>query len=474
MDAGQHESFQTTDPATGEAVARYRVASPRDVADAVARAHAAFATWRTTPIEQRREIATRFAAGLAARKPDLARLISRETGKVAWESEAEIDTMVAKVGLSIRSQDERAGQRDDPTAFGRAALRHRPHGVLAVLGPYNFPGHLPNGHIVPALLAGNTVVLKPSEIAPGIAHAMADAWREGGLPDGVLEVVDGARATGEALLDSDIAGVLFTGSATTGVAIHQRFAGRPEVILALEMGGNNALIAWQPADPEAVASIVVQSAFITTGQRCSCARRLILPRGVWGDRVLEAVVALARQLPFGPWDAAPAPFAGTLVSQGAAARALVQVQDRIAAGATPLLEGVRDGAFLSLAISEVTAVQTPDEEVFAPYLEVRRVSDFDEALKVANATRFGLSGALVSDDPALWERAQAEMRAGVLNLNRPTTGASGALPFGGPGLSGNLRPSAWYAADYCAWPMAMQVAATAQMLAVPGLAQQAR
>jgi succinylglutamic semialdehyde dehydrogenase len=298
---------------------------------------------------------------------------------------------------------------------------------------------------------------------------MADAWAEAGLPAGVLNLVQGGRETGAALLNAAIDGVLFTGSAETGAFIHRHFAGRPEIVLALEMGGNNPLIVWPPADAAAGANLIAQSAFLSAGQRCSCARRLILPDDRFGAEIIAATAALAEMLTPQRFDAEPPAFMGPVVSERAAMAAEAAAEKLIAAGAVWVKRWRRDGAFLTPAILDVSAIDPPDAEVFAPLLQVRRVKDFDAAIEAANATRFGLAGGLISDDAAQWARAQIEMRAGVLNWNRPTTGASGALPFGGPGLSGNARPSAWYAADYCAWPVASQTAPKAIAVPAPGL-----
>jgi succinylglutamic semialdehyde dehydrogenase len=385
--------------------------------------------------------------------------------------------MIGKVELSIAAQAERSGERHSATAFGEAVLRHHPHGVMAVLGPYNFPGHLPNGHIVPALLAGNAVVFKPSELTPGVGEAMAAAWRAAGLPDRVLTVVQGARETGVALAAADIDGLLFTGSAATGAHLRRLFADRPNVILALELGGNNPLLVWDgpdgPNDVAEAAALVVQSAFVTAGQRCSCARRLIVPANGFGDAVVEAVASLADRLRIGAWDEEPPPYMGPLVSFAAVAAARRQVEGLIAAGARvirpfePPAE-LRE-TFARPALFDVTGCVVPDEEIFAPVLQVIRVADFDAAIAAANATRFGLVAGLVGGDDALWRRFVGASRAGVVNRNRPTTGASGAMPFGGLGESGNHRPSAWYAADYCAYPIAsFEAAAPAGNLAALG------
>ena len=274
----------------------------------------------------------------------------------------------------------------------------------------------------------------------------------------MFNLVQGGRETGSDLLKQPIDGLLFTGSARAGAHFRRAFVDRVEVILALELGGNNPLVVWEDADPQAAAAIAVQSAYVTTGQRCSCARRLILPRGPAGDQVVEALEALARRLGIGPWDAAEEPFMGPLISARAAASARDEVERLINHGASPVLplrrpEGLGE-AFVTPALLDVTGLAAPDEEIFAPILQVTRVDDFDHAIALANATRYGLSAGLVSDDDALWRRFLDRSRAGVVNRNRPTTGAAANMPFGGLGASGDHRPSAYYAADYCAYPVA--------------------
>ena len=400
----------------------------------------------------------RYQAALKARAPEIANAISRETGKALWETTTELAAMQGKVDISIRAYDERTGERETSTGFGRAVLRHRPHGVAAVLGPFNFPGHLPNGHIVPALLAGDTVVFKPSEEAPLTGQLMAECFAEADLPEGVVNIVQGGRDVGAALLDQPIAALMFTGSGAAGAHFRRKFADDPHVILALELGGNNPLVVWDVADVEAVAGIVAMSAFVTTGQRCSCARRLIVPEGKAGDDIIAAVDAIADRLTYAPWNSTPEPFGGPLISVRAAQQARAALQSRIDAGAAVIRPSERieelSNAFAAPAIIDVTGVKVPDEEIFAPFLQVTRVGTFDDAIQAANATRYGLSAGLVSDDPGNWGRFIQRIRAGVVNFNRPTTGAAGDMPFGGLGASGNHRPSAYYAADYCAYPVA--------------------
>jgi succinylglutamic semialdehyde dehydrogenase len=457
---GRGSEFLRDDPSTGRTVWRGRTASAADVDDAFAAARKAFDGWSDTPLAERVAIARACAAILKARSEALATTIARDTGKPLPEARAEVGTMTAKVELSIAALHERAGSREQATAFGRHRLEHRPHGVVAVFGPYNFPGHLPNGHIVPALLAGNAVLFKPSELTPMTAAAMVAAWHDAGLPPGVLNLLQGERDTGMAVAGHpELDGLYFTGSSRTGALLARQFAERPGVILALEMGGNNPLVVGSHCDIPAAVELIVQSAWITSGQRCTCARRLLVADDAAGDALVAALVTAAAALSIGPAESEPAPFMGPVVSGRVADQLLAVQQSLLDAGATALLPMRRlplGAAFLTPGLLDVTAIraQLPDEEHFGPLLKLIRYSSFDEALALARDTRYGLSAGLLGDDDEEWQRFRKAARAGIVNRNRPTTGASGAYPFGGIGASGNHRASAWYAADYCAYPVA--------------------
>ncbi len=456
---GAGAQFNSTDPSTGETLWSGTAASKEDVADAVSAARGAFEPWAMTPIAERIDIIERYRDLIERDGDELAKLIARETGKPYWETKTEAAAVAGKVNISVRAYHERTGERQSVAGATHAVLRHKPHGVMAVLGPYNFPAHLPNGHIVPALIAGNTVVFKPSEQTPGPGAFIVERMVEAGVPAGVVNLVQGARETGAALTGADgVNGVLFTGGANTGIAIHKQFAGRLDVILALELGGNNPLVWWDTDDIDAAALAVVQSAFLTTGQRCTCARRLILPEGAVGDRAMEALTALTDRLIIGaPFDK-PQPFMGPVISPKVAEgleRAFDQLVDAGGKPVRTLSQRDEGGAFVTPGIVDVTGVNAvPDEEHFGPLLKVWRVKDFDAAIAMANATKFGLSAGILSDDKSKWEKFLTLSQAGIVNWNRQTTGASGAAPFGGIGASGNHRPSAYYAADYCAYPVA--------------------
>ncbi|UXY14015.1 succinylglutamate-semialdehyde dehydrogenase [Chitiniphilus purpureus] len=456
---GSGACWQSVDPVTQEPVWQGHAASESEVDAAVAAARAAFQAWQMRESAERIAVCRCFADLLRENQAELAAVIGMETGKPRWEAVTEVATMVNKVEISVRAFEERSGYREAQQGDANAVLRHRPHGVVAVFGPYNFPGHLPNGHIVPALIAGNCVVFKPSELAPLVAQRTVELWLAAGLPAGVLNLVQGGQATGQALAaHPGLDGLFFTGSAATGYQLHQQFAGQPQKILALEMGGNNPLLIEPVADERAAVHHVLQSGFISAGQRCTCARRLLLPQGSWGDAFVARLVEATQALRVDRWDAEPAPFMGPVISLKAAAM-LLQAQARLlelGAHAILPLRSLREGsALLSPALIDVTDVSSlPDEEYFGPLLQIQRYPDFETALQWCNATRFGLAAGLISDSPERYLQFRRSVRAGIVNWNKPLTGASSAAPFGGVGASGNHRPSAYYAADYCAYPVA--------------------
>ncbi|MBD8625350.1 succinylglutamate-semialdehyde dehydrogenase [Oxalobacteraceae sp. CFBP 8753] len=457
--AGSGPELATIDPSTGRQTWTSNASSPDDIARAAQAAHDSFEAWALMPLAERIAIATRFRDLLKDNAESLAATIAEEVGKPLWEARTEVATMANKIDISVQAHAARTGESATKVADGNAVLRHRPHGVFAVYGPYNFPGHLPNGHIVPALIAGNTLLFKPSEYAPRTAVKTVQLWEQAGLPKGVLNLVNGGRDTGIALgQQALIDGVLFTGSSQTGAALHKQFGGQPGKMLALEMGGNNPLVVWGVEDIDAAVHHTVMSAFISAGQRCTCARRLVIENGAAGDAFLARLVAVAAQLQVGPSNAEPQPFMGPVVSSAVAAR-LVQAQEDMVSKGGKLLLAMRqldpNTGFVTAGIVDTTDAQgIPDEEWFGPLLQVIRVASFDDALRVANATDYGLAASLLSPSEDLWQRFAVRARAGIVNWNRPTTGAASSAPFGGVGKSGNHRPSAYYAADYCAYPVA--------------------
>ena len=445
----------STEPATGAEIWAGEVGDPEAE---VAAARGAWPEWAAHSVSYRIEAMRRFANEVRAREQDFADLISRETGKPYWEARTEVAAVINKVEISVNAYLERTPMRKLEAALGsKIAVRHKPHGVLAVLGPYNFPAHLPNGHIVPALIAGNAVVFKPSEKTPAVGSFLVDCFHSAGIPEGVVRLLIGGPEEGKALSrQPGIDGLLFTGSARAGMSLHRQFADTPHKMLALELGGNNPLVVWQAADIEAAATIAVQSAYLSAGQRCTAARRLIVEDGAH-EPLIEAITKLIDRIIVDHPHADPQPFMGPVIDLAAADHLQSQWVELMMKGGKPLRRLDRpyeERPYLTPALIDVTdATERPDEEMFGPVLQLIRVKDFDAAIDEANNTRFGLAASLVGGAPAMYNKFWANVRAGVINWNRPTNGAPSNAPFGGVGLSGNHRPSAFYAADYCAYPV---------------------
>ena len=469
--AGVAETLLSINPATGE---QLWSGTAGDAAAEVAAARAAWPAWAAHSHAYRIEAIRRFANVVRTREAEFAELIARETGKPFWEARTEVGAVVNKVQISIDAYAERTPSRKMEGALGnRVAVRHKPHGVLAVLGPYNFPAHLPNGHIVPALIAGNSVVFKPSEKTPATGEFLVRCFHEAGIPEGVVRLLIGGPDQGRALAGQPgIDGLLFTGSARAGVALHKQFAETPQKMLALELGGNNPLVVWGAKDIEAAAMVAVQSAYLTAGQRCTAARRLIVEDGKHGE-LLDAIGALAARLIVDEPFADPQPFMGPVIDNAAADQVQEQWLNLMMKGAKPLRRldrAFEERPYLTPALIDVTdAKDRPDEEIFGPVLQVIRVKDFDAAIDEANNTRFGLAASLIGGTPEMYDKFWANVRAGVINWNKPTNGAPSNAPFGGVGVSGNHRPSAFYAADYCAYPVTSSEADRARATIGEGL-----
>ncbi|VWB99093.1 succinylglutamic semialdehyde dehydrogenase [Burkholderia lata] len=456
---GHGDAFVSINPATGEIIWQGCAADGRDVSRTVSAARAACTAWRRTPQQERIAIAERFAALADEQAEPIAQAIGRETGKALWECRQEAAAVSESVRSAIRACVERQSPQDHPVAQGTEALRFRPHGVLAVYGPFNFPAFLTTAYVAPALLAGNAVIVKPSELTPSVTALVNGLWISAGLPADVLSVLQGGAATGAMLArEPSLDGLVFTGSSRVGRQLHAACAGQPEFLLALEMGGNNPLVIDDACDDlESAARYAVLASFVSAGQRCTCARRVLLPEGRRGDRLLEQIVTLTTQLDVDRYDANPQPFMGPLINVRAADTMLAHQDLLIELGGhpiEPLHRFAPDSAFLRPGVIDVTNIpHLPDEEYFGPLMQVIRYRHFDDAIRISNDTRFGLSAALISSNQANWIRFRDEIRAGVVNWNTVPCGASMRFPFGGSGRSGNHRPGAYFAIDYCAHPV---------------------
>lgn len=452
---GSGTCFYSTNPSNGFTVWEGSAASIRDVDYAVQWAREGFSKWSSLALSKRITYLERFASCLKQEKDALVKAISTEVGKPLWEASNEVSGMLSKIPISIEAYYKRCAEFSN----GSVTTRFKPHGVVAVFGAFNFPCHIPNGHIIPALLAGNAIIFKPSPLTPLCAEVMMRIWAEVGLPDGTINLLQGGKQPAEALVNhSHVAGVFFTGSAEVGVRIAKGCAQAPNKILALEMGGNNPLLVQDVKNINAAALLAVQSAFLTSGQRCTCARRLIVLENEEGEQLIEALIDCTSHMQIGPPEMKPEPFMGPVVSATAAKKILEVQANLLNEGAKVLLESKHlkpNTGFISPGIIDVTPIKKrQDREIFGPLLQVIRVKDFDMAIKEANNTAFGLSAGIFTDDANLYNTFSNTVQAGIISWNQPLTGASSYAPFGGVGLSGNHRPTGYFAADYCAYPVA--------------------
>lgn len=451
--------FQSANPADGSLLWQGNGCTEPDVNQAVKSAQKAFDAWSALSVDERSLYLDQFKKTLTNKRHELAELISQENGKPLWDADHEVQSVLNKISTSLEAYGQRCAGIIHNLANAKSITRHRPHGVVGILGPFNFPAHIPSGHIIPALLAGNTLVFKPSELTPLVGEFITNCWRDSGLPSGVFNLIQGGKETGQALIHHDaIQGIFFTGSYPTGRLISEHYGKYPEKILALELGGNNPLIIHEIEDLTAAAYMTIQSAFLSAGQRCTCARRLILIENKKTQAFTDTLVEMAKNLKVGTYKDHPEPFMGPVISEKQALE-LLHIQEQLKGmGGKPLLEmqHLQPGTgFVSPGLIEVDGIAgLPDEEYFGPFLQIIHVKNLDEAIKIGNRTKYGLTAGIFTSKEEDFRFFYHRLQAGIINWNMPTTGAVGTAPFGGIKCSGNNRPSAYYAADYCAYPVA--------------------
>jgi len=460
--------LKSYNPATGEVIKEGFSATSKDVEDAIEAAKKALPLWSSESIEQRKKYLLAYGKLLKDQHQLLSQTISQENGKPLWESEAEVTTMFNKIDITINAYEERCKETSFTQGTTKSITRRHPHGIVGILGPFNFPGHLTNGQIIPALLAGNTIVFKPSELAPYFGQLMIELFEKASIPKGVINLVQGGKEVGQSLVEQkDLNALLFVGSWDTGKMLATSFGSNPQKMLALEMGGNNPLVVSEVNDIEAAAYLTIQSSYMTSGQRCTCARRLIVPKGQKGDAFVDALTSMIKKIIVGPYTQNPEPYMGPVISEHAEKKMLNAQKDLIQKGATSLIEMKKIGSignFLSPGLIDVTNISNiEDKENFGPLLQLIRVDDFTSAINEANKTSYGLTAGLLSDSQKEYLLFLEKTNAGIINWNVPLTGNSSKAPFGGIGKSGNFRPSGYYSVDYCSYPVASLELPTAHL-----------
>jgi succinylglutamic semialdehyde dehydrogenase len=462
---------------------------------AVAAANEALPVWSRWSRERRFLVLKRLRALFVERSEQIAQLIADETGKALWDARQEAGALAGKIDITLDDSAHGPLRRVSGfevdlggTRVGRCWFR--PHGVMAVIAPFNFPAHLPNGHIVPALAMGNTVVLKPSDKTPAVGQLIGELFQDAleaeAAPQGVINVIQGGGDIAGALTrHRDIDGILFTGSWPVGRRILEANLDNPGRIVALEMGGNNAAVVMDDADIRQAIIECVRSGFITTGQRCTCTRRIIVHEAI-AERFISAVAKAASTLIVGDPRSEHPVFMGPIISERQR-EAVLEFQSRAArAGGEVIVPAAKidspsggdpRGWYITPGVMRIDRFSADDHsdqsagesfdpavhdagcdlEVFGPLLRISVVRSLDDAIDQANATRFGLAASIFSRDPAVVDQFLHEARAGCINVNTGTAGASSRLPFGGLGRSGNHRPAGSFSLDYCAYPVAGMV-----------------
>ncbi|PIS11999.1 MAG: succinylglutamate-semialdehyde dehydrogenase [Bdellovibrio sp. CG10_big_fil_rev_8_21_14_0_10_47_8] len=429
---------------------------------AVDSAKKAFLGWARLSQEERNQYLLRLKETFETMKDEMAEAICRDTGKPKWEGLSEASALVNKIDITLRYSLDLVREERIPNALPQVdgVIRHKPRGVMAVIGPFNFPAHLPNGHIIPALAAGNTVVFKPSEQTPYVGQMMAKAFEKSEFPEGVFNMIQGDGETGRKIVIHDkVDGILFTGSYEVGLKIKQETMAHYWKLLALEMGGKNATVVWADADMDKAIYETLVGAYMTSGQRCSCTSRVIVHPSL-AEEFTERFYQAAKRLTIGHWSENP--FMGPLINAAAVEKYVRFQEIANRESCENLMRGKQldlkhKGYYVTPSIHLVKKFDPNSvyqkSEIFGPNVAIYQSKDFDETLKIVNSTGFGLVMALFSKDEALYKRALLEARVGLLNWNRTTNGASSRLPFGGMDKSGNDRPSAHYAIQYCTVPV---------------------
>ena len=439
-------SFTDSNPANGEVLGEFPASGPEDVNDAVEAAAAAYPAWRLTPAPRRAEIVFRAGEIMRTRKQDLARAMSREMGKVLAEAGGDVQEGI-DMAFHAAGEGRRLHGVTTPSEMPEKwAMSVRvPIGVVGVITPWNFPFAIPTWKLLPALVAGNTAVFKPASDTPKLAWHLAGILEEAGLPAGVLNLVFGSGSqVGDPLVaDPRVAAISFTGSTEVGLGIAAR-AGALGKRVALEMGGKNAVIVMDDADLALATEAILWSAFGTTGQRCTACSRVLAHERVH-DELVQRLADGARGLRLGD-GLDPATQVGPLINRGQVERVQSYVKigfdegAKLVAGGVPATEGaLAKGCFFQ---PTVFAGVRPDariatEEIFGPVLSVVRVKDFAEAVRINNASSFGLSSSIFTRDVNRAFAAMRDLDTGIVYVNHGTTGAEIHLPFGGMRGTGN-------------------------------------
>lgn len=454
-EAASGERFESLSPVTGEALGSFPASGAEDVGRAVAAAVAAWDGWRLTPAPERANVLYRFARLLEDRKAELTDLMTREMGKVKAEAGGDVQEAI-DMSLYMAGEGRRMFGQTTPSELRDKFMMsvRMPIGVVGAITPWNFPIAIPAWKIAPALVCGNTVVLKPAEDTPMLAERFVELLLESGLPDGVVNIVHGfGESAGDALVrHPDVPVITFTGSRETGVLVTKNAADNLKHV-HLELGGKNAILVLEDADVDLAVEGIVWSAFGTTGQRCTAASRVIVHEAVY-EQLQSRLVAAAEKMRLGAgWE--DDTDVGPVINRAAIEKIHAYTQigrdegaELLTGGEIATKNGLDRGNFYRPTVfgNVEPGMRIAQEEIFGPTTALIPVPSFERAVEVANGIKYGLSSAIFTRDVNKAFTAMRDLQSGITYINAGTTGAEVHLPFGGTKDTGNGHREAGQAA----------------------------
>lgn len=403
--------------------------------------------WKNSTTNQRIRYLKLFQKCLIKSKNELATIIAQEIGKPLWESLIEVDISIKKIDITISALNYRLNYPTLNNQGKKIETVTKPLGIIGVIGPFNFPLHIPNGQIIPALITGNCVIVKPSEYAIKTSKFIEGLWKKSFKnKNSPIEFCYGDKTTGETIVqNNNIKAIFFTGSSKTGKLIETNCF-KNKKLCALEMGGNNALII-EDITPHIISNIITSS-FITSGQRCSCSRRLLLNKK--HHSIVNQLINEIKSIPIKASGSSEYHFMGPIVLE----HVKEQLINKNFKNSETLLKAINLGKGGLVSPRVELTNQLYDEEIFGPILFISYYDDIDEAIEKVNKSKYGLSTSIFSKHKRIYNHALNNIDSGVINWNFPTTGASGLAPFGGVKQSGNFRPAGLNMIDHCIIPVA--------------------
>ncbi len=441
VDSPSGKTFPDTNPAnTHETIGHFQASDAEDVQAACAAAAKAQSAWATAPPPRRGEYLFKAAELMESRLAKISEEMTREEGKTLPEAKAEVKRAINILryfgGEGARQFSYQIpSERDNVFAY---TLR-KPLGVVALITPWNFPSAIPVWKMAPALVAGNTVVIKPASLAPLSGYRVVEALHESGIPAGVVNYVTGGGGTvGNALVEHPaVRAVSFTGSCEVGNALYEKVT-RGKVRVQLEMGGKNPTVVLKDADLDYATDVLVNGAFFSTGQKCTACSRAIIEKSIY-EPLLEKLVAKTRKLKVGNGlepgvDIGPAVDAAQLATDLKYIEIAKNEGAKVVCGGKRLTGGIYDlGYFVepTLFTGVTPEMRIAQEEVFGPVLGLMVADDFEDAMRLANGVKFGLSASIVSRDLTRVHQFINKIEAGLITVNLPTAGVEYQLPFGG-------------------------------------------